>query len=68
VFAILGSVIVKSAIVRCSFFNLTGKTQKLIDHILIDKTWIIYIYIFRGAVFDNSVVVASLRRRLSMNK
>jgi hypothetical protein len=68
VFAILGNVIVKSAVVHCSFFDLTGKTQKLIDHILIDKTWIIYIHIFRGADFDNTVVVASLRRTLSMNK
>jgi hypothetical protein len=68
VFAVLGKIIVKSTIVHCSFCNLTGKTQKLIDHISKDKTWMIYIHIFREADFDNSVVVASLRRRLSMNK
>lgn len=48
-FAVLGKVIVRSAFVHCSFLDLTGKTQKLIDHILIDKTWMIYIHIFRGA-------------------
>jgi hypothetical protein len=45
VFAVSGNVIVKSAFAHCSFFDLTGKTQKLIDRILIDKTWI-FIYIF----------------------
>jgi len=64
VFAVLGNVTVKSAFVHCSFFDLTGKTQKFIDHILIDKTWMIYIHICRGADCDNSVVVANLRRPL----
>jgi len=68
VFAVSGSVIVKSAFVHCIFFDFTGKTQKLIDHILLYKTWMIYLHIFRGADCDNSVVVASLRRRLSINK
>jgi len=68
VFAVSGNVIINNAFVHLSFFNLIGKTQKLTDHILIDKIWMIYVHIFRGADCDNSVVVASLRRRLSINK